>query len=129
MLLYWYNFVVLGDTFVCVRNGIPILGLGFHKGVFSGTAHCVKGSWDPNSAFIPVGTDSYRRIPHYYLNLQSGISDDEISGWWTQDYLFNRVFNTDLHFPGVLCYFAVLLCLDFEPLIKVQLQCLYHEDK
>lgn len=63
-----------------VRGDIPILGLEFHKGVFPGTAHCVKGNWDPNSAFIPVGTGS-SGIPHYYLNLQSGIPEDEISGW------------------------------------------------
>lgn len=58
MLLYQHYFVVLGGTFMYVRDDIPVLGLGFHKGVFPGTAHCVKGNWDPNSAFIPVGTGS-----------------------------------------------------------------------
>lgn len=61
------------------RDDIPISGLGFHKGVFPGTIHCMKGNWDPNSALIAVGTDFYR-IPHCYLTLQSGIPDNEISG-------------------------------------------------
>lgn len=72
---------MLGDTFVHIRDDdTPVLRLGFHKGVFPGTTHRVKGNLDPNSAFIPVGTDSYG-IPRYYVNLQSGIPDDEISGW------------------------------------------------
>lgn len=70
---------MLGDTVVYIRDDIQILRLGFHKGVFPGPTHCLKGNWDSNSAFIPVGTDSYG-IPHYYMNLQSGIPDDEISG-------------------------------------------------
>lgn len=109
MLLYWYFFVVLGDTSVYIRDDIPILGLGFHKGVFPGTAHCVKGNWDPNSALIPVGTDSYS-IPKLTIRNPR---------WWNQWLVNIRLFvlwisNTDLHFPDVLCCFEVLLCLDFE---------------
>lgn len=61
MIVY---FVVLGDTFVCVRSDVSVLRLGFHKGVLPVTIHCVKGNWDPNSALMLVETDSYG-IPHY----------------------------------------------------------------
>lgn len=52
MILY---FVVLGDTFACVRNDVLILRLEFHKGVLPVTMYCVKGNRDPSSALILVG--------------------------------------------------------------------------